>query len=73
MKHWTVETLEGNPILTHYCGSLRSGDGCGILRTDISGGYSCERCGEKFVPFETTAVAHLTLRLRETMQLSAAA
>ena len=73
MNPWIVETHDGRPILTHYCNSLRSGDGCAVLRADISGGYSCERCGEKYFSATSPYLPDITLRLREAFQLPIAA
>lgn len=65
MEHWIMDSVEGQPVLTHICDAARPHDTQDILRQDIGGGYiRCDRCGEKFLPDKAPGGSRIMLRLQ---------
>lgn len=67
MGRWSMDTVEGQPVLTHFCEAARPHDTQAILRQDIGGGYiRCDRCQEKFLPEAVPGNPRVILRLEST-------
>lgn len=73
MEKWVLDTQHSQPILTHYCENVRSGDSSGALRQDLGGGYvRCDHCGDKYLPAQEPGNPRYIFRVKHSSEAPAA-